>query len=103
MGILEKSIEIYLTSRVKALGGKAFKITSPGNNGFPDRLVCLPGSRMILTELKRPGMQPRPLQLAQIQFLRSLGIEVLVLDSKTAVDTFIEIMREDILNERADK
>lgn len=37
----EKEIESYLRDRIRRIGGKAYKFVSPGNNGVPDRLVCL--------------------------------------------------------------
>ncbi len=100
MGPLEKDVEGYLVQEIKKLGGKAYKVISPGNNGFPDRLSCLPGNRMQLIETKKPKGKPRKLQKVQIRFLRSLGIEVLVIDTKELVDTYINIMREEIKNDR---
>lgn len=81
----EKQIEQYLVKRVKELGGKAYKFVSPGNAGVPDRLVCLPGGRIIFIELKAKGRKSRPLQLKKQKELRDLGFEVLVIDSKEMV------------------
>lgn len=85
----ESTIEAYLRDRVKELGGKAYKFISPGNNGVPDRLVCLPGGNAIFVELKAPGKKPTPLQINQQNKLRTLGFEVWIIDSKDAVDHFI--------------
>lgn len=81
----EKQIEQYLVKRVKASGGKAYKFVSPGNAGVPDRLVCLPGGRIIFVELKAPGKKPTPLQLAKHRELQRLGFRVLVIDSKERI------------------
>ena len=62
----EKDIEKYLRDRIREIGGKAYKFVSPGNNGVPDRLVCLPGGRVVFVELKAPGQGPRPVQVHQI-------------------------------------
>ena len=35
--MLERDIERRLRLGIKALGGKAYKFSSPGNNGVPDR------------------------------------------------------------------
>ena len=43
----ESEIEARLVRGVKALGGVAYKFVSPGNVGVPDRLVVLPGGRVI--------------------------------------------------------
>nr|WP_319488494.1 VRR-NUC domain-containing protein [uncultured Caproiciproducens sp.] len=85
----ESTIEAYLRDQVKAIGGKAYKFISPGNNGVPDRLVCLPGGRVIFVELKAPGKKPTALQLQQQAKLRTLGFRVWVIDSKAMVDNFI--------------
>jgi VRR-NUC domain. len=71
--MLEKEIEKYLVKRVKELGGRAYKFVSSGNDGVPDRLVCLPGGRVMFVELKAPGKTPTALQRAQIAFLNNLG------------------------------
>ena len=90
----EADIEAYLREKVRAvLHGKAYKWVSPGNNGVPDRMVCLPGGRVVFAELKAPGKQPRPEQAAKHRELRALGFRVEVLDSKAAVDAFIEELR----------
>ena len=86
----EKIIESYLRDQVKAIGGKAYKFVSPGNDGMPDRLVCLPGGKMVFVELKAPGKKPTPLQTVQHERLRDLGFWVMVIDSKAAVEWAIE-------------
>lgn len=90
----EKEIEAYLRDRVKEIGGKAYKFVSPGNNGVPDRLVCLPGGRAVFVELKAPGKVPTPLQLLQQKNLINLSFPVYVIDSKEGVDDFIRIQQE---------
>ena len=50
--MLEKQVEQYLVKQVKTLGGLSLKLTSL--IGIPDRLVLLPGSRLVFIELKRP-------------------------------------------------
>lgn len=86
----ERDIEQYLTGRVKALGGRAYKFVSPGNAGVPDRLVLLPGARMVFVELKAPGRRPTQLQLVQQQRIAALGFDVRVIDSLQAVDELIQ-------------
>ena len=85
----EKEIEIHLVKRVKELGGRAYKFVSPGVSGVPDRLVCLPGGRVIFAELKAPGQKLRPLQELRRTELEGLGNIVVVLDSEEKVDQFI--------------
>ena len=90
--MLESNIEKYLVCRVKELGGRALKFVSPGHSGVPDRLVCLPGGRVVFVELKAPGKKPRPLQVAAHRELENLGFEVFVIDSKQGVDDFIQLI-----------
>lgn len=91
----EKDVERRLVQQVRKVGGKAYKFVSPGNNGVPDRLICLPGGRVAFVELKAPGKLPRPVQVHQINALRTLGFRVEVLDDKDAVDGFVESLRKD--------
>lgn len=90
----EKDIEKYFVRRVKEVGGKAYKFVSPGNNGVPDRMVCLPGGRVVFVELKAPGKVPRPMQIHQIGILRELGFRVEIVDSKESADEFILSLQE---------
>ena len=89
----ERGIETYLRDQVKTAGGIAYKFVSPGNAGVPDRIVLLPGGRVVFVELKAPGKQPTPLQLRQQKRIRNLGFQVLVIDSKAGVDEFIKGVR----------
>lgn len=85
----ERDIETYLRERVKATGGRAYKFTSPGNAGVPDRLVLFPGGKAAFAELKAPGKKPTALQLAQGRKISNLGFPVVVIDSKQGVDDFV--------------
>ncbi|ASJ54877.1 nuclease [Brevibacillus formosus] len=85
----ERDIEKYLREQVKATGGQAYKFTSPGNAGVPDRLVLFPGGKIAFAELKAPGKKPTALQLVQCKKIRDLGFPVEIIDSKAEVDGFI--------------
>lgn len=89
----ERDIENYLRNQVKAQGGKAYKFTSPGNSGVPDRIVLLPGGRVAFVELKAPGKKPTALQVNQQEQIRLLGQRVEVIDSKAKVDDLLSRMR----------
>lgn len=80
--IRESTIENNLVKKVKAAGGIAYKFTSPGRKAVPDRLVLLPGGRVVFVECKAPGEAPRPDQLREHNRLRALGFSVVLLDSK---------------------
>ena len=82
----ENLIERYLVKRVRDLGGMAVKQIWQGRRGAPDRLVILPGGRMIFVECKAPGQKAKDHQLREHDRLRKLGVMVVVIDSKDAVD-----------------
>lgn len=94
----EKDIEKYLVREVRdVLGGRAYKFVSPGNDGVPDRLVCLPGGIAVFVELKAPGKTTRPLQDVQIERLRALGFRVEVVDSYEAVGDLLGQLYAELL------
>lgn len=71
----EKIIEQHLVKAVKNSGGIAPKLVSPGFDGMPDRLVLLPGGKIGFVEVKAPGKEPRPLQVARHGLLRRAGLQ----------------------------
>ena len=85
----EKTIEQKLVSAVKAVGGIAPKLTSPGFDGMPDRLVLLPNGKVGFVELKAPGKKPRPIQLSRIKLLRRLGFKAYILDDEKEIGGII--------------
>lgn len=84
--ILEKDIENALVRRIKLLGGKCEKFTSPGRRSVPDRLVTLPGNRIVFVECKRPGAMPTAKQKKDHLEREALGCTVLVIDSLEGID-----------------
>jgi len=54
MAVREASIEEHLRGRVNNLGGVCIKLPPMGLRGVPDRVIVLPGARVIFAELKRP-------------------------------------------------
>ena len=90
----EKEIETCLVRGVKDLGGKAFKFVSPGNNGIPDRLVILPGGRVLFAELKARNGILSKMQEYQIAELRRLGAEVWEVWGINDADNFLSRCRD---------
>lgn len=85
----ESRLERRFIKEIKKRGGKALKFTSPGWAGAPDRMVLLPGGRVIFVEMKAPGKVPRPLQQRRAKELEALGFTVFCLDSMAAIERFI--------------
>ncbi|MCF8566892.1 VRR-NUC domain-containing protein [Alicyclobacillus tolerans] len=92
----ERDVEQYLREQVRAAGGRAYKFTSPGNAGVPDRMVLFPGGRVAFVELKAPGKKPTALQLAQHKKFAGLGFTVAVIDRKSQVDEFLAAYRQEV-------
>ena len=86
----EKTIEKKLADAVKARGGLAPKLTSPGFDGMQDRIVLMPGGRIAFVEVKAPGKAPRPLQEARHRLLRQLGFRVYVLDDESQIGGILD-------------
>ena len=51
---LEKEIEQKLVAMTRRHGGHCLKWVCPGWSGVPDRILLLPGGRVLFVELKRP-------------------------------------------------
>lgn len=88
--MLEKDIEAKLREGIRKIGGRAYKWVSPGNTGVPDRIITLPGGRVIFVELKTETGRVSPIQERQIDFLRKLGMDVRVLKGLDEVNAFLE-------------
>ena len=85
----ESTVEKHFREKVEGLGGIAYKFTSPGRRGVPDRMAVLPGGRIFWVELKAPGKKAEPHQLREHKRLRALGFQVDVIDSKEGVDEWV--------------
>ena len=89
----KKIIEQHLVKAVKNSGGIAPKLVCPGFDGMPDRLVLLPGGKIGFVEVKAPGKEPRPLQVARHGLLRRLGFKVYVLDAPEQIGGILDEIR----------
>ena len=89
----EKHIEHKLMMAVKVMGGIAPKLTCPGFDGMPDRIVLLPGGHIGFVEVKAPGEKPRPLQIVRHGLLRRLGFKVYVLDDERQIGGILDEIR----------
>ena len=86
----ERDIERILADEVRRLGGRAYKWTSPGNAGVPDRIVIFPGQVPVFAELKAEGGSLTKLQKAQIRKLEELRQDVCVIKGMEGLIDFFE-------------
>lgn len=86
--MLESKIEKALIARVKTLDGTCEKFVSPGRRGVPDRLVTLPGGRIIFVELKSPSGRLSPSQIRDHERRIQMGCDVRVINNIEAIDAF---------------
>lgn len=87
---LEISIEKYLVSEVKRLGGWAVKGCKV--KGFPDRIVLLPNGRITFIEVKNEDGRLSKIQGVILSKLHTLGFTTRIIYSRVGVDSFIEDM-----------
>lgn len=73
---MERDIERRLVQTVKQMGGLCLKWVCPGWAGVPDRIILLPGARVVFVETKRPkGGRTSELQRWWAKELRALGFK----------------------------
>jgi len=75
---------------VRALGGRAEKVQVLGSRGFFDRLLVLPGGRVIFAECKRPrGGRLSAHQIERVRIYRSLGVVVAIITDSADIDQLL--------------
>ena len=87
---IERDVETLLRKEVKRLGGYAYKFTSPGNNGVPDRIVIFPDGVIWFVELKTAKGKTTRLQDTQLKRLDKLGQRVYVAHGVKGVISFFD-------------
>lgn len=90
----EKLIEKKLREGIKQSGGLALKFVSPAFTGVPDRIVLMPEGKMVFVELKSTGKGLTPRQAIVFPMLRKLGFIVVVIDSQSQLDEFLNNMKK---------
>ena len=99
--MLEKDIEEKLHKGIKAMrcGALCLKFVSPGFTGVPDRMILLPGEKVIFVETKKPGKKERARQEYVQGLFRALGFEVYsTVDNKAYVQDILKRCEEVIVS-----
>jgi len=87
---LESAVERELLARVKAIGGVCEKVTVLGARGFFDRLIVLPGGRVVFCEVKRPsGGVLSQHQILRADRYRRLGAVTCVIRNSADIDALL--------------
>lgn len=98
----EREIERWLCCKIEDLGGLAYKFSSPGNNGVPDRIFIMPGGRVWFVELKTKCGRLAPLQEWQQNQIKKRGAQVRTVHGKAEAEQLIrDIEREKEVNKNA--
>ena len=88
--MLEKQIERYLVDRVKLLGGRAYKFTSPAHRGVADRIVCLPNGQTWFVEVKTEGGRLSALQKVFMSDMALMRQKYVCLWNKKQIDGWLD-------------
>lgn len=83
----EGKVKEHLRQRIKALGGHVRFVRWIGRRNAPDARVMLPGRRCwVETKAKEANGRLSTGQVREIDLMRSMGEEVLVLTTTEAID-----------------
>lgn len=82
----EKLLEKKLKKRTEEYGGMCIKLICTHLNGLPDRLLLLPGGRLLFVEVKTTKQTPRRIQTMLHNKLKKLGFEVYVVDTTAKIN-----------------
>ena len=74
---------------MEALGGLCWKFVSPGTRGVPDRIICLPGGKIIFAELKAEMGVEANIQRYRIKQLNDRGQDARIIRGITDVKALI--------------
>lgn len=74
---------------------KCLKFVSPGCTGVPDRLILIPGGKLLFVEMKKPGEHERARQVYMQACLAVMGFEVLsTIDSLEKIEAVVSRCKE---------
>ena len=91
---LEKDIEKKLGNEIKKLGGLYYKFVSPSLPGVPDRIVIMPGGRVIFVELKTETGRLAAIQKFILGEMQKRDADVRVIKGWPAAQAFLEELKK---------
>ena len=87
----ESAIEAKVVKWAKANGWLAWKLTSPGTVGVPDRLFIAPNGVMAFIEFKAEGREPRPVQRLMLRELNRRNVLATWFDNVEEAIRFLQL------------
>ena len=91
--MLEINLEKKCMTVVESLGGMGIKLNPVNRRGIPDRLILLPGRRVLFVEFKAARKKPRKNQSLWLERLQCLGFTARCIDNR---DDFISLINEEM-------
>jgi Holliday junction resolvase len=91
LSVKESVIERELRLRVESVGGECVKLKAIGRRGFFDRVVTLPGGKVVFVEVKRPkGGRVSPHQTRYHERFAELGIAIAIVKTSADIDVLLK-------------
>jgi hypothetical protein len=90
----EKNLETRVRELLKSTGGGSVKMGVVHWIGFPDRLCLIPMGFAFFAEIKSEGKKPTLIQRKVHDWLRSIGFDVLVVDSELSYLKFKQYVEQ---------
>ena len=89
----ERDVEAFLRKEIGDLGGMFLKWVCPGNDGVPDRILIMPGGRIVFVEVKTERGHLTGLQQVWQRELREQGCSAVTVYGMTGARELIEVIR----------
>lgn len=85
----ERDVEKFLREQVEKRKGICLKLTSPGQDGMPDRIIVMPAGRVYFVELKTRSGELSKVQRYQLRRLTDLGQTCSVIYGRKGAEEFL--------------
>ena len=89
----EKLLEKKLVKGIKERKGFCLKFIPTYANGFPDRIIIMPGNRVYFVELKTTGKHLGPLQVVWCERLLRMGCVWFLIDDEDKLKSFLNYVK----------
>ena len=97
----ERDVESYLTKKLDSIGLSCLKFIPDDRTGMPDRVILLPGGRVLWCELKTKGGSLSEIQKYRHLELSKSGHEVVTVWDIPQADALVERLRDEVCSSHA--